>query len=268
MDAIYCNPHIRTLYFIYGHRNSFLREEGMRRDAFSVLLREKTSIKSVTIKSIQTELTPFGDILQDFMHLEHLTIEATWRRAFERNTIEMIIKLVNNLPRLSSVSFVNTVITHDDGIAIAQWLIGKRSMKGLQMVHCVVKSRAGSTIIDALKTDNDCTLRDVSLFVANEEWWAPNKDQEIRLCLIHNARVQSIKEFVMRVTTRDPGAGATKSEFEDIKGAVFKDHNDCDPSHPVNHLFSLLRAKPDYIKRCVENEKVYSMSNKRRKLKT
>jgi hypothetical protein len=141
-------------------------------------------------------------------------------------------------------------------------------MEGLQMVHCVVESRAASAIIDMLKTDNNCTLRDVSLFVVNEEWWAPNKDQEIRLCLSHNARVQLIKEFVTRVTTRDPGAGTTKSEFKDIKEAVFKDHNDCDPSHPVNHLFLLLQAKLNYIKRCVENEKVYSMSNKRRKLKT
>jgi hypothetical protein len=106
MDAIYCNPHIRTLYFIYGFHNSFLREDSMRRNAFSVLLRKKTLIKSVTIKSTRTELSAFGDILQDCMHLEHLTIEATWRCAFKRNTIEMIIKLVNNLPRLSSVSFV------------------------------------------------------------------------------------------------------------------------------------------------------------------
>jgi hypothetical protein len=50
MDGLYCNPQIRALYFIYRHRNSFLREEGMRHDAFSVLLREKTSIKSITIK--------------------------------------------------------------------------------------------------------------------------------------------------------------------------------------------------------------------------
>jgi hypothetical protein len=104
----------------------------------------------------------------------------------------MVVKLVHNLPRLSSVSFTNTVITHHDGIAIAQWLIGKRSMEGLRMVNCVVKSRAASAIIDALKSDNDCTLRDVSLFIGNEEWWAPNKNQEIRLFLSHNARVQSV----------------------------------------------------------------------------
>jgi hypothetical protein len=189
MDAIYCNPHIRTFYFIYGHHNLFLREEGMRRNAFSVLLSKKMSIKSITIELPRTELTHFGDILEDCMHLEHLTIEATWRCAFERNTIEMIIKSVNNLPRLLSVSFVNTVITHHDGIAIAQWLIGERSMEGLKMMNCVIESRAASAIIDALKTDNDCTLRDVSLFIGNEERWVPNKDQEIRLCLSHNARV-------------------------------------------------------------------------------
>jgi hypothetical protein len=50
MDAIYGNLHIRTLYFIYGQPNLFLWEEGMRCDAFSVLLREKTLIKSITIK--------------------------------------------------------------------------------------------------------------------------------------------------------------------------------------------------------------------------
>jgi hypothetical protein len=106
----------------------------------------------------------------------------------------------------------------------------------------------------------------VSLFVGNTEWWAPDKDLEIRLCLCHNARVQSIKEFVTKVTTRDSGAETEKCEFEDVKEAVLKDFNNCDPSHPMNHLYSLLRAKPDYIKRCVEHEQVYPMSNKRRKL--
>jgi hypothetical protein len=240
----------------------------MRRDAFSYLLREKTSIKSITIEMAQMDQTRFGDILQDCIHLEHLTIQASFRQEFERNTIEMVAKLVHNLPRFLSLSFVNTVITYHDGITIAQWLIGKRSMQGLTMVNCVIDFGAASAFIEALKTNNNCTLRDVSLFVGNEEWWAPNKDQEIRLCLSRNARVQSIKEFVTRVTTRDSGAVTKKCEFEDIKEAVFKDHNDCDPSHPVNHLYSLLQAKPDYIKRCIDYEQVYLMSNKRHKLNT
>jgi hypothetical protein len=69
MDAIYGNPHIGTLYFIYRQPNLFLWEDGMCRDAFSYLLREKTLIKSITIKMAQMELTHFGDILQDCMHL-------------------------------------------------------------------------------------------------------------------------------------------------------------------------------------------------------
>jgi hypothetical protein len=136
------------------------------------------------------------------------------------------------------------------------------------MVSCVIDVRAASAIIDALKTDNNCTLRDVSLFIGNEEWWAPNKDQEVRLCLSHNVRVQSIKEFVTRVTIRDSGAVTKICEFKDIKEAVLKDHNDCNLNHPVNHLYLLLRAKPNYIKRCVDYEQVYLMSNKRRKLNT
>jgi hypothetical protein len=51
----------------------------MRRDAFSYLLHEKTLIKSITIKRAQMELTGFGDILQDCIHLEHLTIQALSR---------------------------------------------------------------------------------------------------------------------------------------------------------------------------------------------
>jgi hypothetical protein len=77
MDAIYGNPHIRTLYFIYGHPNSFLWGEGMARDAITVLLHEKTSIKNITIKIAQNELTVFGDVLQDCIHLEHLTIQLS-----------------------------------------------------------------------------------------------------------------------------------------------------------------------------------------------
>lgn len=136
----------------------------------------------------------------------------------------------------------------------------------MELLNCTVDDRAVSAILDALKTDDDCTLRDVSLFVGKTERWAQDKNREIRLTLRHCARVQSIKEFVTKVTSRDIGTETEKCEFEDIEEAVLKDHNDCDPSHPMNHLYSLLRVKPDYIKRCVEYEHVYSMSNKRCKL--
>jgi hypothetical protein len=116
---------------------------------------------------------------------------------------------------------------------MADW---EEIMEGLRMVSCTVDHRAVSAMHDALKTNNDCTLRDVSLFIGNTEWWALNKYLEIRLCLCHNARGQSIKEFVTKVTTRDSGAVTKKCEFKDIKEAILKDHNHCNPSHPMNHL--------------------------------
>jgi hypothetical protein len=99
--------------------------------------------------------------LQDCIHLKDLTIQLSSKGAFESNTIEIVAKSIHNLPHLWSVSFINTVISYDGGIGIAQWLIGKRTMEGLRMVNCTVNHSAASTILDALKTNNDCTLHDM-----------------------------------------------------------------------------------------------------------
>jgi hypothetical protein len=81
-----------------------------------------------------------------------MTIQSSSKRAFESNIIEIVPKSIHSLPRLWSMSFINTVISYHDGIRIAQWLIGKRSMEGLRMVNCTIDHRATSTILDALKT--------------------------------------------------------------------------------------------------------------------
>jgi hypothetical protein len=265
MDAIYSNPHINHIHLKYLFPDSFLWGEDMARNALMVLLREKSSVKSITIDIDTDDLTPFVNVFQQCLHLENLTIKFP-RRTLVGTTIEQVVQWVRHLPSLRSVVFHKSKITHEAGTAIAESLITKRSMVALTMVNCDVDPGAALAILHMLSHDDDCTLRDVSLFTVKRKSWMVEKDREIRLTIRHNATVQSIKAFVEKVTGRDSRNEPATNEFADIEEANRKDKEDLDPIHPPNHLYTLLQAKPHYVKRYLGDEMVGCMSIKRQKL--
>jgi hypothetical protein len=165
MDAIYCHPYVDHLhFFVYEDpEHSFVwREGGMGRNAVMVLLREKKSIKSITIDSEVRDITIFANVLLQCIHLENLTVQ--FNMTHWTNNIEEIIRAIRHLPCIRSVLFVRAVVTSEAGIAISDSLIPKRSMVSLRTLWCTVTPEALSAILEALRSYFDCTLRDVSLF--------------------------------------------------------------------------------------------------------
>jgi hypothetical protein len=249
----------------------------MGHNAVMVLLREKKSVTNITIDSDQVDISSFGIVLEQCIHLEHLTLQFDSRQ-FDQN-IGGIIEAICHLPCIRSVTFVRAYINGVIGVAISNLLIPKRSMNSLQMQQCTVRPEASTAIIEALKSDIDCTLRDVSLFIEHSpiflntwrnmrvhENMARDHNLEIRLALRYNARVQSLTEFVRLVTTRDINEVTVNAEFEDIEEAILRDEADFYWRNRPDHLLSLLQAKPEYVKRFIEHDAVDSVSSKRQKL--
>jgi hypothetical protein len=281
MDAIYRNPHITHLHFYYrtaAESSSLWREGSMGHNAVMVLLREKKSVTNITIDSDHSDISSFGNVLEQCIHLEHLTLQFNSRRSDQN--IGGIIEAICHLPCIRSVTFERAYINGEIGMAISNLLIPKRSMNSLRMQQCTVRPEASTAIVQALKSDTDCTLRDVSLFIEHFPIFLTNPDRsmrvheymardhyfEIRLALRYNARVQSLTEFVRLVTTRDINEVTVNTEFEDIEEAILRDEADFYWRNRPDHLLSLLRAKPEYVKRFIEHDAVYSVSSKRQKL--
>jgi hypothetical protein len=243
----------------------------MGRNAVMFLLREKKSVKSITIDVEVSDITVFANVLQQCIHLEHLTV--IFKRIHWRDCIKEIILAIRHLPCIRKVTFVKALVNGAAGIALSQSLIAKRSMVSIRMLQCSVTPEASSAILEALRSDADCTLRDVLLFDGlrpilgrfHEQATALHYDQEIRLAVAYNARVQSVKEFTWLVTSRDTSGDTGNTEFKDIEGAILKDEADFYLRDRPDHLYSLLQNKPEYIKRVIEHDAVDSMSSKRQK---
>jgi ankyrin repeat protein len=271
MDAIYCHPYVNHLHFkVYCNpEHSFMWREGsMGRNAVMFLLREKKSVKSITIDAEVSDITVFANVLQQCIHLEHLTV--IFNRNYWRESIKEIILAIRHLPCIRKVTFVKALVNSEAGIALSESLVAKRSMVSIRMIQCTITPEASSAILEALRSDVDCTLRDVSLFVGHRpirthEATALHHDQEIRLAVAYNARVQSVREFIRLVTSRDTSGDTGNTEFKDIEGAILKDEADFDWRDHPDHLYSLLQAKPEYIKRFIAHDAVDSMSSKRQK---
>jgi hypothetical protein len=248
----------------------------MGKDALTVLLREKTSITSVTIETNRHNLSSIGDILQNCHSMKYLFLHSESKSPLE-NSVGRLAQSVQNLPFLQSVILDGAIVTYEDARMIAQSLINKKSMRGFRMVDCSISYRAASVIVDALTNDKHCTLCDLALY---KERGIRYRNWDIVPAIYDNALFQSIEDFVNKVTTsRSNGKEREKCEFTraspseepqfitDIVEANIKDQNNVrDPILPPHHLYSLIRAMPHYIKDCVYYACAYSKSNKRRKI--
>ena len=74
-----------------------------------------------------------------------------------------------------------------------------------------------------------------------------------------------------KINSRDPSSNGSNEELQfmnDILDADDKDSQDgkYDSIGRPDHLYALIKSKPDYLQRCVLLEREYSVSNKRQKI--
>jgi hypothetical protein len=83
---------------------------------------------------------------------------------------------------------------------------------------------------------------------------------------------RSVSDFMNKINSRDPSANGSNEELQfmnDILDADDKDSQDgkyYSPESRPDHLYMLIKSKPDCLQRCVLLEREYSVSNKRQKI--
>jgi hypothetical protein len=146
------------------------------------------------------------------------------------------------------------------------------------MVSTRMTEYVASRMLQIYKDSDECDqLEFISFFgntSAREQWqeqWQEDLDMQLaEMAHFKNTR-RSASDFMNKINTRENSSNGSNEELQfmnDILDADDKDSQEgkYDSIGRPDHLYALIKLKPDYLLRCVHLEREYSVSNKRQKI--
>ncbi|MCK7580965.1 MAG: hypothetical protein MZV65_38695 [Chromatiales bacterium] len=147
------------------------------------------------------------------------------------------------------------------------------------MVRTKMSEYLASKMLQIYKDSDECDqLEFLSFFrdTSSREQWDLQWQEDIDLQLAETAHIKhtrrSVSDFMNNINSRETSSNGRNEELQFITDIV--DANEKDSEHEIeydricrpDHLYALIQSKPDYIQRCVDLEREYSVSNKRQKI--
>jgi len=155
----------------------------------------------------------------------------------------------------------------------------KKSLKSICMVGTRMTFYDATKMLQIYKDSDECDqLEFISFFGTSsprEQWqeqWQEDLDMQLSETAHFKSTRRSVSDFMNKINSRDPSSNGSNEELQfmnDILDADDKDSQDgkyYSPESRPDHLYALIKSKPDYLRRCVLLEREYSVSNKRQKI--
>jgi hypothetical protein len=190
-----------------------------------------------------------------------------------------LLESLNKLPLLESVLFYQVPLYRNrDAILFKRNLMEKNSVKNITMVGTDITNRIASWIVSVLKDNPKCeNLEFICLFDCNRphgsrEQWHEDIDLQLEEDAHINHTRKSVSDFMNKINSRETNYnGRSNKELEfitDMLDAKEKDSDDLyDQICRPDHLYALIKARTDYIQRCMDLGTEYTrVANKRHKL--
>jgi hypothetical protein len=154
----------------------------------------------------------------------------------------------------------------------------KKSLKSIAMVRTKMSEYLASKMLQMYKDSDECNqLEFLSFFrdTSSREQWDFQWQEDIDLQLAETAHIKhtrrSVSDFMKNINCRKTSSNGRNKELQFITDIVDANKKDSEQEiqydticHP-DHLYALIQLKPNYIQRCVDLEREYSVSNKRQK---
>jgi hypothetical protein len=165
-----------------------------------------------------------------------------------------------------------------DAILFKRNLMEKNSVRNITMVGTDITNRIASWIVSVLKDNPKCeNLEFICLFDCNRphgsrEQWHEDIDLQLEEDAHINHTRKSVSDFMNKINSRETNYnGRSNKELEfitDMLDAKEKDSDDLyDQICRPDHLYALIKARTDYIQRCMDLGTEYiRVANKRHKL--
>jgi hypothetical protein len=155
----------------------------------------------------------------------------------------------------------------------------KKSVKSILMVGTRMSEYVASKMLQIYKDSDEYNQLEFHSFFGNtssREQWQEQWQEDIDLQLGETAHIKhtrrSVGNFLNNINSRETTSNGRNEELQVITNIV--DANEKDSEHEIeydriccpDHLYALIQSKPDYIQRCVDLEREYSVSNKKQKI--
>ena len=136
-----------------------------------------------------------------------------------------------------------------------------------------------SRMLQIYKDSDECDQLEFISFFGNtsprEQWqeqWQEDLDMQLAETAHFKNTRRSVSDFMNKINTQENSSNGSNEEQQFMNNILDADDKDSQdgkydsPDSRPDHLYVLIKSKPDYLQRCVLLEREYSVSNKRQKI--
>jgi hypothetical protein len=277
LDAVKSFPHLQELILAVDTNESILWREGNARNALFSVMRDLPSKVVITIRVailIGGSVDHVAEMLKNCPNLKYLTICFDGWAPYGNGTVALV-KSLSILPFLESVQLQNWRLYWRAALHLFIRLMKKKSLKSMAMLRTDMSQHLASKMLQIYKDSDECDqLEFLSFF---REQWDFQWQEDIDLQLAETAHIKhtrrSVSDFINNIKSRDKSSNGRNEELQFITDIVDANEKDSEQEMQYDlvicrpdHLYALIQSKPDYIQRCVDLKREYSVSNKRQKI--
>jgi hypothetical protein len=218
---------------------------------------------------------PVAEIMKYCQHVQYLTIGYDGYKAYGYG-IGALVKSLRDHPVLESVKLVRI---QKDALLLYICLMKKKSVKRIAMVGTQMGEYLASRMLQIFKDSDKCDQLEflsffgdfLSFFGHHSSWEQWQEDIDLQLAHVKHTR-RSVSDFMNNIKSRETSSNHRNKELQFITNILDANKKDSEYEYEYDqicrpdHLYALIQSKPDYIQRCVDLEREYSVSNKRQKL--
>jgi hypothetical protein len=277
LDAIKSFPYLDQIVLTVDRRDSIIWREGETRNALFSVLRDLPSKVVIEIRLAIPSFDPVAEMIKHCPNVKFLSIRVAVWAPYGNGTVALMRSL-SDLPVLESLKFSNWNLSQREALLLHVRLMKKKSLKSICMVGTRMTEYVASRMLQIYKDSDECDQLEFISFFGNtsprEQWqeqWQEDLDMQLAETAHFKNTRRSVSDFMNKINSRDPSSNGSNEELQfmnDILDADDKDSQDgkYDSIGRPDHLYALIKSKPDYLQRCVHLEREYSVSNKRQKI--
>ena len=134
-------------------------------------------------------------------------------------------------------------------------------------------------MLQIYKDSDECNQLEFISFFGNtskRERWQEQRQEDIDMQMAETAHIKhtrrSVSDFMNNINSWETTSNGRKEELQFITDIVDANKKDSEDGYEYDwisrpdHLYVLIQWKPDYIQRCINLKREYSVSNKRQKI--
>jgi ankyrin repeat protein len=278
LDAVKFFPNLDQLVLMVDHEDSILWREGETPNTLFSVMHNLPSKVIIVIRLVIASFDPVAEMMKHCPNVKYLLICVAGWAPYGTGTVALVRSL-SDLPVLESLTLERWNLSRREALLLHVCLMKKKSLKSICMVGTRMSEYVASKMLQIYKDSDECNQLEFLSFFGNtsslEKWqeqWQEDIDLQLEELAHINHTRRSVSDFMNKINSRENSSNGSNEELQFMNNILDANDKDSEDGYEYDwisrpdHLYMLIQSKPDYIQRCVNLEREYSVSNKRQKI--